>query len=99
MRSLAFMETCVTRLDMHVSKRCALQASGSPLNHRERCMRLLLDLLGNKPLSDSAEGIFLWLLSVKVISEFASFTQAEITRFGYENLSADCSLCGFHTTY
>lgn len=57
----------------------------------------LLDSLGNKPLSDSAEGFFLWLSSVKAISEFASFTQAETTRFGYENLGADSALCADFT--
>lgn len=55
---LAFMGTRVTRLDMPVSKRCAPQASGNPLSHRGWCMRPLLDLLRNQPLSNSTKGFF-----------------------------------------
>lgn len=43
------------------------------------------------------KGFFLWLFSVKGILGFAFFSQAEITRFGYENLSAQIVPCADFT--
>lgn len=43
------------------------------------------------------KGFFLWLFRVKVILGFAFFSHAEITRFGYKNLSAQIVLCADFT--
>lgn len=53
--------------------------------------------MGNRPLSDSMEVFFLWLFRVKGILGFAFFSQAEITGFGYENLSAQIVPCADFT--
>lgn len=43
------------------------------------------------------EVFFLWLFRVKGILGFAFFSQAEITGFGYENLSAQIVPCADFT--
>lgn len=61
-------------------------------------MSLFLYLLKNAPLWDSVSGFLVCgYLDVQVILDFAFFNQAEITRFGYKNLSAQIVLCADFT--